>query len=66
MSRTVADSLDIPANAKARVITDHNGNPCGVLWGVQELPWPLIEMIDQDVPTTGYHGVNYHTRSLDE
>ncbi len=55
----------IPDDAKTRLITDHNGNPCGILWGRFELPWPLIQMIDRNTPTTGYHGVNYHTKDVD-
>jgi hypothetical protein len=56
----------IPEDAEIRAVTDHNGNVCGYLFGRYELPWPLIEMIEKDVPTTGYHGVNYHTRPLND
>jgi hypothetical protein len=58
-------NIDLEEGEKFRVITDHNGNPCGIVCG-RELPWPLIEMIEKAVPTTGYHGVNYHIKKTEE
>jgi hypothetical protein len=56
---------EIPEDAKMRRIRDHNGNICGILFGRYELPWPLIDQIDQHIPTTGYHGVNYYTEPVE-
>lgn len=56
----------IPDDAKVRAIIDTNGNTCGFLFGRYELPWPLIETINKNTPTTGYHGVNYYTKEINE
>jgi hypothetical protein len=55
---------EIPEGSKVRAVTDNNGNVCGYLFAKHELPWPLIELIEKNAPTTGYHGVNYHTKKL--
>lgn len=60
----MSDVPEIPEGSKVRAVTDNNGNVCGYLFGRFELPHPLIEMIDRDIPTTGYHGVNYWTESV--
>lgn len=57
--------VEVPDNAEVRAVTDQRGNVCGYLFGRQELPHALIKMIDQETPTTGYHGVNYHIRKVD-